>query len=302
MKKSWVQVSLIFLATLSVYFACSLYTKQFQLALTGRYATTAAMAMICFSITCTLIYIAIFINYPCNKLNHLTKITIFILAIAIFIGTMFCIDIKPSGSWFQSYKNINTNTPYKKVGDEPFSYEFKLTVKSSYYMNILQDIIQEKQKRKRANLIQQANKIRTAYIKIVKSGIGKYDKDIDKKINSYIVTIKEIHADAIKSKTNDYRKTFDIYSGQKEIQQAINIKFTGFKNDTASESAYIEALVPMAIYQLRTHQNDPTLCQVMAKPLSSQNHHLEAQQIAFMQVGNQYCSRCKAPIFITPHK
>lgn len=49
--------------------------------------------------------------------------------------------------------------------------------------------------------------------------------------------------------------------------------------------------VPQAESALKAHPNNKSLCMVMRQPWAQTNPHLSAQQIAFMRVGNKYCSQ-----------
>lgn len=65
---------------------------------------------------------------------------------------------------------------------------------------------------------------------------------------------------------------------------------SGSENPTEVENQKILSLVPEAEQELKKHPNDKKLCNVMQKPLGAHSK-LEAQQIAFFNVGSQNCSQ-----------
>lgn len=76
---------------------------------------------------------------------------------------------------------------------------------------------------------------------------------------------------------------------QMGITRAIDKAKTGYEDPTAAKNQQILASVPAAEEDLRKHPNDKKLCTVMQQPLAD-NSHLAAQQIAFFNIGDHYCS------------
>lgn len=80
---------------------------------------------------------------------------------------------------------------------------------------------------------------------------------------------------------------------QMGVTRAIDKAQTGYEDPTQAENDKIMSLVPAAEQALKKHPNDKELCTVMQQPLNPLSHNLRltAQQIAFFNVGDQYCPR-----------
>ncbi len=74
------------------------------------------------------------------------------------------------------------------------------------------------------------------------------------------------------------------------IDNAIDKAETGYEHPVEARNQKIMSLVPAAEEALKKHPNDQRLCTVMQQPLAA-NPRLTAQQIAFFNLGDQYCPK-----------
>ncbi len=83
---------------------------------------------------------------------------------------------------------------------------------------------------------------------------------------------------------------FSFLNLQIGVTKAIDKAETGYEDPMEAENQKIMASVPAAEEALKKHPNDKKLCTVMQQVLVK-NPQITAQQIAFFNVGNQYCPR-----------
>jgi len=84
-----------------------------------------------------------------------------------------------------------------------------------------------------------------------------------------------------------WENTFNSYQTKlfNELRQ-----ITGYYNITDIKEALIVQDVPKAKAALKAHPNDPKLCMVMNQLDKDRKPEMVAKQIAFIDVGNQYCT------------
>lgn len=133
-----------------------------------------------------------------------------------------------------------------------------------------------------------AKDLDTALTKIKKY----YSKNalVEKRIEAFQEWKNQSEKQIVQSTNSDWDLPFlNLYIG---VNRAINKAETGYEDPTKAENEKIMSLVPAAEQALKNHPNDKKLCTVMQQPLYSldRNLRLSAQQIAFMNVGDQYCS------------
>lgn len=92
--------------------------------------------------------------------------------------------------------------------------------------------------------------------------------------------------------STDYEWNLSFLKLQMGVNKALDKAETGYEDPTKAKFEKIMSLVPAAEKALKKHPNDQKLCTVMQQPLDvvTNDPHPTAQQIAFFNVGNQYCT------------
>jgi hypothetical protein len=114
---------------------------------------------------------------------------------------------------------------------------------------------------------------------------------LEKRIHAFQTWKNQSEKQIVQSTSSDWDLPF--LKLQIGVAKAIDKAQTGYEDPAQAENDKIMALVPAAEQALKKHPNDKKLCTVMQQPLNSlhPNLRLTAQQIAFFNVGDQYCSR-----------
>lgn len=195
---------------------------------------------------------------------------------------------------------IEGEKPYKTLDSFTSQYEFRLLDKSDELSDTLKKILafyypnqvgyEKPSQDKLVKLKSRATKEKIELVDLLQLGIGKFGNDIDLQLGLAIRKINRIYEEVLLGKKESLGAVFAIFEDQDKIQESINKNLIGYSSESEAENAYILLQVPKAISALQQNPNNKKLCQVMQLPLAGDHPDQTAQQIAFMRVGQKYCS------------
>lgn len=119
--------------------------------------------------------------------------------------------------------------------------------------------------------------------------IDQYGEQVKPNVDAFLSWQENIDLASIGKESPDLT-VFD-YEKYKDTIKSDLRKILGYYNINSPELVMALKLAPFAKAALKEKPNDPTLCTAMQKPIDLNNPNLSAKQIAYIDIGNQYCNK-----------